>query len=90
MRTIYWIILAIPIGALALYACWKVICYFHVRRLRREARLQAASGYINKCLWGFNDRGELIHVRTRQKGCQREATTAAIPRFLRAPHLRKG
>lgn len=66
MSTIYWIVLAIPSVALVVYACWKAVSYFHVRRLRRAARRRAASGYLDRCLWGYNDRGDLIHVRTRQ------------------------
>ena len=87
MTALPWMIVAIPCAALIVYAGWNLACYLSSARRRRQTMREAAAGSCGVCLWGFNDQGELVHVRVRRTltGPSTRISADDIPEFLRGP-----
>lgn len=85
MSAFYWFVVAIACGGLALYACRRTTVLRSAARLRRRVGRRQTTGEAGICFWGYNDRGELIHVRVKREAAnQRNVSVRDIPEFLRS------
>lgn len=85
-----WIVVIAATGLVS-YVWWKARRYRSVARLRRQPTRRAAAGEAGICLWGYNDRGELTHVRVKREAASpQEVRFDDIPDYLRGPRTRHG
>lgn len=88
----YWLVVAFACAGFIFYACRKTVLIGFAARLRARAARRVTESNAGICVWGYNDRGELIHVRVKRKTATRQRVASAddIPEFLRSSRVPRG
>lgn len=59
MSYVFWVV-GIVFGVVLIFKVWDELDHWAIRRRARQPRDSAVRSI---CRWGFNDEGELVHVR---------------------------